>query len=255
MRRVLGGLVVALSLASAAMAADPLSSIEGNSTVAPKGVLVLSGLKAQSDRPIIWKQKGGPAQVIFFTLDQGDKKGVLLFAPQMPETPGRYTFKQVCIGTPAGATEPTADADVFDVVVTGTIPPTPDPVPPGPTPNPNPNPEPPAPQPTPIVSGKFWAFYVADASAKPTDLRNQTDLKDSPAILAAAPALDMVYRWAQSDTKDPEMAGWVAYAKSDKGPGLPCVFFVTPDGKEVGRKKSPTEADIVAEAKRLKGVK
>ncbi len=264
--RKLAGLALALILwaSSAAWADMPEAVIDAPATVQAGQPIVANGARAKSDRPLAWKIDGvgAPADLVRdLSYKDGPKlvtrKGALLVIPHA-EAGRTYRIAQVVKGVPPGQTELEPDITMHLVVVSAGPAPDPSPLPTPPVPDPSPPvpPKPdPIPGPTPIVTGKLWAFYLADAKAPVSELRKQTDLKEVPAIDAAAASLNLTYRWAQSDTTDTQMATWVGLAKGDKGPGLPCVFFVTSDGTEVGRLKAPDEAAILAEARRLKGVK
>jgi hypothetical protein len=241
MRRLLFALL--LIAPSLAYGDTPRASIAGVSTVAPGGLLVLSGIDAVSDEPILWECKSGPAKVTSLTLDQGARRGVVLFVPQMPTVPGTYRFKQVVLGTPPGASKVTADADVFDVTVTGVAP---SPVPPSPTPSPTPEPSPP-PAPAPVVVGHLYATYLADATKV---LPVHASMKRPGGIVDAFKSLDASWKWYQSDEAEPNDLHLIPAAAKI---GYPCVLIQSQTGEVLKALSSPTVDSVVAAVKELRG--
>lgn len=181
----------------------------------------------------------------WITFDKSGKRDAILFV-QSAE-PGEYLIACKVRGRIKGVDgQPdTIDTDLAVVRIVVREPPPPPPVPPTP-PGPNPPDPPTPPTPLPVVTGKIFATYLADAA---NVLPSHAAMKQASTIRKAFETLDASWRWYQSDESEPKTLKLLDHVDS-----FPCVVIQGKDGKILDVLKAPSEADVIAKVKALRGV-
>lgn len=125
-------------------------------------------------------------------------------------------------------------------------------------PNPSPPTPPIPPPPTPEVSGHVWVMGIYEYDDLPSIPAPQQDLRTSTTIAAALNGLDAT--WKEYDKDNPALAGWMGYMR--KITPVPVPFLLVVGGTANGPGKfveaialPADEAGVIAEVKRIRGVK
>lgn len=232
-RRSLFALALILS-ASLAHAAEPKAIVKPPVQVDPGEIVLLDGSESTGDA-FRWVALSGKQAI------PSESGRSAYFATGKP---GEYRFILVVAGTVGGKAQ--IDAATVSVVVSGSPPVPPGPSP-DPTPTPTPTPDPPSPTPSPVVAGRLFATYIADAEAL---LPSHAAMKAAPVIRKAFKDLDATWRWYGNDESEPRSLGLLQHV--DK---FPSVLIQSQDGKIVATLAAPSEADVVAKVKQLRGAK
>jgi hypothetical protein len=245
-----GPLALALACALIACApapgVEPVARLNGPSRVEPGGLILLSPAGSEGDEPaVIVPEEGQPAALQLTPLFTPDGKGG--YAPfaalaTAPSLPGHYTFACVASGrTDEGRT-------LYSVATwTVTVGSPPKPPPPGPGPDPNPDPTPgPDPPPAPLAGTLHLSYAVAADAVTP----EQAAIRTSPRIRAAAAELDCVWHTYQSNEEDLER---LRLRVDFEDLGYPALLVQDAAGRVVAELRQPSEADIIALLRRLRG--
>lgn len=233
-RRSLFALALILS-ANLAFAIEPKAIVKPPAQVDPGEIVLLDGSESTGDA-FEWFVPPGGKQPI-----RSESGRSAYFATGRP---GTYQFTLIVGGTVGGKVK--LDIATVSVVVSGSPPVPPGPTP-DPTPTPTPTPDPPSPTPSPIVAGRLFATYIADAEAL---LPSHAAMKAAPVVRKAFRDLDATWRWYGNDEAEPRSLGLLQHV--DK---FPSVLIQSQDGRIVATLAAPSEADVVAKVKQLRGSK
>lgn len=120
-------------------------------------------------------------------------------------------------------------------------------LPPLPWPTPTPAPVPPTPTPTPVVAGPLEAVLVVDPTTETPDVAG---LRSSVKVRADLPSLDCRWNAFRLDEDDATRPGFAELVRANPAP---FVAIYSPGGKIHAVLPNPTEDEVVATVRRLRG--
>ena len=225
---LLRSILAALVLAAPVWAVEPKAVVSQPTQVEPGDITVLDGSASTGDAFAWIALSGKPA------IPSESGKSAYFASGK----PGDYRFLLVVAGTSDGKAK--IDTATVTIRVVG--------APPAPSPNPTPDPTPgPTPAPTPKVVGHIYATYIADAA---NILPSHAALKAAPKIRDGFKSLDATWRWYQSDESEPK-----TYRLLEHVERFPSVVIQGNDGKVLAVLAGPSEDDILAKVRELRGAK
>ena len=226
--RTLAALIL---LAAPAWAVEPKAVVKPVAQVEPGDITILDGTDSTGDA-FRWIPLSGKPGI------PSESGRSLYFASGKP---GEYRFELVVGGSTSDG-KVKLDSTTVVVKVVGAPP-----APPAPTPIPAPTPDPtPTPKPVPAV-GHIYATYLADAGSL---LPSHAAMKVAPKVKEAFKGLDAKWRWYQSDESELKEYRLLEYVER-----FPSVVIQSADGKVLAVLAGPSEDDVIAKVKELRGAK
>jgi len=224
-------LAALLLLTAHAWAVEPVAKIKPVAQVEPGDITVIDGSDSAGDA-FRWIPLSGKPGI------PSESGKSLYFASGKP---GEYRFELVVGGSTSDG-KVKLDSTTVVVKVVGAPP-----APPAPTPIPAPTPDPtPTPKPVPAV-GHIYATYLADAGNL---LPSHAAMKTATKVKQAFASMDASWRWYQNDEAEPK-----SYRLLEHVERFPSVVIQGSDGKVIAVLAGPSEDDVIAKVKELRGAK
>ena len=229
-RRTLAALIL---LTAHAWAVEPVAKVKPVAQVEPGDITVLDGSDSTGDA-FRWIPLSGKPGI------PSESGRSLYFASGKP---GEYRFELV-VGGATSDGKVKLDSTTVTIKVVG-----PPPAPPIPTPTPQPAPSPtPGPTPKPVpTTGHLYVTYLADAA---NVLPSHAAMKAAPKIRKGFTDLDASWRWYQNDESEPK-----SYRLLEHVERFPSVVIQGADGKVLAVLAGPSEDDVLAKVKEIRGTK